>query len=174
MRNCLFAVKRSFPRRFCRSLKPMFFECSRDGRKLPPLLRERVGVRANSARTKCLTIPVSQPARNETFETETDISKAIFLTNQRTFLRRVSFFRAGMPVNQPHPKRFRRSSKPMFVECSRDGRKLFPLPRAAETQSLAAHGASLGQGEGQTGSLCEVGMRTKRVQNAYKNANVIF
>ena len=30
-------------------------------------------------------------------------------------------------------------------------RGLFPLPRAAETKSLAAHGASLGQGEGQTG-----------------------
>jgi hypothetical protein len=29
----------------------------------------------------------------------------------------------------------------------------FPLPRAAETKSLAAHGTSLGQGEGQTGSL---------------------
>jgi hypothetical protein len=28
----------------------------------------------------------------------------------------------------------------------------FPLPRAVETQSLAAHGATLGQGEGQTGS----------------------
>jgi len=27
---------------------------------------------------------------------------------------------------------------------------MFPLPRAVETQSLAAHGASLGQGEGQT------------------------
>jgi hypothetical protein len=33
-----------------------------------------------------------------------------------------------------------------------DDPRVFPLPRAAETQSLASHWAALGQGEGQTGS----------------------
>jgi hypothetical protein len=36
---------------------------------------------------------------------------------------------------------------------TRNGRMLSPLPRAAETKSLVAHGASLGQSEGQTGRL---------------------
>jgi hypothetical protein len=45
----------------------------------------------------------SQPKRNETFETETDISKAIFLRNPRTFLRPVSFYHAFASLRSLFP-----------------------------------------------------------------------
>ena len=50
------------------------------------------------------------------------------------------------------PSRLCVENHPYDIRTERTVVPLSPLPRAAETKSLAAHGASLGQGEGQTGS----------------------
>ena len=57
-----------------------------------------------------------------------------------------------------------RALKPMTAKFTHIGRGLFPLPRAVETQSLAAHGACLGQGEGQAGTSVFTVLTERRKQ----------
>jgi hypothetical protein len=80
----------------------------------------------------------SPPPGNETFETETDISKAIFLTNQQTFLRRVSFSHHRAPPNpglNRNPNFPRLASSPSILpasagkECDHYATKMQPKTR---------------------------------------------